>query len=220
MSIATGTGDQRVVLRNVSWQTLNALLEEMGDRPIRIAYDRGELELMSPSREHERCKHLLGRLIAVLTEELDIALDGCGSMTFRKDGVERAVEPDECYYILHEPQVRGKRDLDLAVDPPPDLAVEIDISSSSINRMAIYAELRVPELWRFNGEALRVFHLGSDGQYVQRDYSLCFPQLPLSVIERFLNRRNEVHVTQLVKEFRAWVRANIARDLPSSEQPD
>jgi Uma2 family endonuclease len=116
------------------------------------------------------------------------------------------LEPDECYYIANEPRVRGKDDLDLAVDPPPDLAIEIDISSSSIDQLAIYASLGVPEVWLCRGTAIHVYALQAEGSYERRDRSLAFPFLPPEGLQRFLDRRDALDENSLLREFVDWAR--------------
>ena len=122
---------------------------------------------MSPSSMHERYNCLFRRMIETLTEELAIPIKGAGSTTFKREDLERGLEPDSCFYLANERRIRGKRELDLTIDPPPDLAIEIDITSSSLDRQGIYAALGVPEIWRFDGESLRVYQLQPDGTYPQ-----------------------------------------------------
>lgn len=121
---------ERLTLYDMSWENYETLLNLLGDRPIRATYSQGVVELMILSYQHERYKKLLARFVETLTEELDIAIAGGGSTTFKRQDLERGLEPDECFYIEHEPNVRGKQALDLAQDPPPDLAIEVDISHS------------------------------------------------------------------------------------------
>src|SRR5262249_44955535 len=154
----------------------------LGEQRVRLTYDRGTLELMTPSYRHEHYKMLLGRLLETWTEEHDIPIRSGGSTTFHREDVDRGLEPDQCYYIQHEYAVRGKEEIDLASDPPPDLAIEVDITSSVLNRLAIYAALGVPEVWRYNGIRLEVYRLGTDRTYVRSDQSLTFPSLPLTDI--------------------------------------
>lgn len=212
MATAQLETEQRVLLYNVSWQTYETLLKEFDERPIRFTYDRGTLEIMTLSHGHENTAELISRLILALTEELDIPIHSGGSTTFKKLAKKKGLEPDKCYWIQHELQMRGKKDFDFDTDPPPDLAVEVDITSSSLNRMAIYAALGIPEVWRFDGESLRVYLLGEDGKYHETDQSPTFPYLPLEKVLRFLRASDEQDETSLVRSFRRWVREQI---LPS-----
>ncbi|MCH7988587.1 MAG: Uma2 family endonuclease [Planctomycetes bacterium] len=204
------TTEQRFVLRDADWQTYQSMLATVGDRPIRVTYNRGSLEIMSPSGLHERLKKLLDRLLIVLSEELDIPFRSQGSTTFNKESLDRGLEPDECYYIQNESKIRGRDEVDLSVDPPPDLAVEIDITSSSIDRLEIYAALGVPEVWRYDGKVLQVYELGSDGCYIVVNHSIAFPSIPLEKITDHLNRRNETDELTWTRMFREWIRNTIS----------
>lgn len=200
--------EQRFLLRDVSWETYEALCRDPGIRT-RMTYDRGMLEFWSPSYLHECLKCLLARLVHVVTEELNIPVQGCGSTTYRRAILEKGLEPDQCYYIQHESVMRGKDDLDFDVDPPPDLAIEVEVTRSALDRMGIYAALGVPEVWRFDGTALRAFVLGEDGKYESGDHSPTFPDLPLDELVRFVEQRKKQGETALVRSFRQWVRENL-----------
>jgi hypothetical protein len=129
-----------------------------------------------------------------------------------REDLDRGVEADRCYYLEHESLVRDREEIDLTVDPPPDLAIEIDVSRSSLKRLAIYAALRIPEVWRFDQEKLWVYLLASDGQYVLVERSGHFPFLPMPEVASFLHRRNQMDENRLVRVFRDWVREQIARN--------
>jgi Uma2 family endonuclease len=203
--------EQRFVLRNVSWSEYQGFAEMLGERHLRLTFDNGNLEFMTLSHGHERCSSLLGRFVEVITEELDIPLQSGGSTTFGREDLERGLEPDRCYYLENEPLVRDKDEIDLATDPPPDLAIEVDVSRSSLDRMGIYAALRVPEVWRFDGEELHVYGLNKRGKYVEVPRSRHFPFLSLAEVAQFLRRRTEMDETSLVRLFRRWVRGQIAK---------
>lgn len=205
--------EQRFLMRNVDWPQYRAFAKALDECHVRLTYDRGKLEFMTLSHNHERWSNLLGQFVEVLTEELDMPRQSGGSTTFDRENLERGIEPDQCYYLEHEPQVRDKDEIDLTVDPPPDLALEIEISRSALNRMGIYAAIKVPEVWRFNGEVLRVYHLVGEN-YVQADHSLHFPFLPLTKVQEFLAQRGQMDETSLVKSFRQWVREQIASGWP------
>jgi Uma2 family endonuclease len=197
---------QHIVLDGVSWELYEHLLEEMGDRPIRLTYDNGDLEIMPPLYEHEVPKTMIGRAIETLAEELDVAIQAAGSTTFRRRAKQRGLEPDECYYVQSLPLIRGKRKLSLPKDPPPDLAVEIDVTSRSIARLPIYAALGVPEVWRFDGAAIQCLHLRPDGKYVASDYSRAFPMLRPRDLMRFVEMAQAMDLTAAGKALRRWVR--------------
>ena len=203
----TGPTDRRILLHGISWRTYEALLDDLDGSGVRLTYDRGDLEIASPSADHESAKHLLCLLVAALADELDVRVRGFGSTTFRRELRERGLEADECYYVANEPAVRGKRNLDLSVDPPPDVAMEIEVSRSAVARLPLYATLKVPEIWRYDGEALRVFRLQPDGTYAEADRSECFPRIAVKELARFLAQRDAADETTIVRAFRKWVRS-------------
>lgn len=172
---------------------------------MRLTYDRGLLEIRMPSDPHETYKKLLGRLVEALTEELNLEIRSLGSRTCDREDLAKGLEPDQCYYIQNEPAVWNKEKIDLKQDPPPDLAIEIDITSSSINRLEIYAALGVPEVWRYDGQAFRMYHLES-GEYLGCDRSLAFPLLTTSDLQRFLDLKKTTKENALIRLFREWVR--------------
>ncbi len=209
--------EEPVLLRNVRWATYRALLSDLGDHGgRRLTFDRGLLEIMSPSSTHERLKRIIGRFVEALTEELGVEIRSGGSTTFKSNEREQGLEPDECYYLQGEPKVRGKEKINLTRDPPPDLAIEIDITSSSLDRFGIYAGFKIPEVWRYNGERLKAYRLKKRGMkggegYAEIEKSLAFPALPLEGFVRFLARRNDLSENRLIREFRAWVRSGFAK---------
>ena len=206
MSLAPASGEKRIVLCGVSWETYQALVAETRRSGVRFTYDQGSLEIMCPSSEHECIKKLLARLLEMMAFELRIPTRGAGSMTLANELAERGVEPDECYYVVNEPRIRGKREIDLATDPPPDLAIEIDISSSSLDQLPIYASVGVPEVWLCHGTAIRVYVLQPDGTYARREQSTVFPLLPIARLQGFLDQQDSVDEYSLVRSFVEWVR--------------
>lgn len=203
---AIRSANDRMVLHGVCWQTYQMLRRDLADSHVRLTYNAGDLEIMSPSRWHEVAGRVLGTLIRTLCLELDIEIGTGGSTTFQREGVERGLEPDECFWIAHEAVVRGKREIDLSVDPPPDLAIEIDISPSAVDRPRIYAALGVPEVWRFTGDELCVEVLGSDGTYHSSETSASFPFLPIADLARFMTIAEQQGETQAVRSFVDWLR--------------
>jgi Uma2 family endonuclease len=197
---------QHIVLDDVSWEFYEHLLEEVGDRPIRITYDSGSLEIMAPLNIHEYWKTCIGRLIENMCLERDIKMLPGGSTTFRRKDREKGLEPDECYYFQNIDVMRHKRgEMDLTKDPPPDLAVEIDITSRSIAREPIYAALGIPELWRFDGKKLTVLRLAPSGKYKPQKNSGLFPFLPMEEFNRYLKRFEEEDHNAVVRAFQKWV---------------
>jgi Uma2 family endonuclease len=201
---------QHFVLSGVRWEAYRELRDAPENEHARMTYDRGDLEIMSLSRRHERLADFIGRLVHVWTEESGIEIESCRSMTMQREDLQRGFEADNCYYVANVHLVRGKEELDFSVDPPPDLAIEIEVSRKAINKMAIYAAFGVPEVWRYDGQALQAYVLTEEGQYRAQSRSNCFPHLPLAEVERLLGQLNEAGETSLVKSFRAWVQARAA----------
>jgi len=197
--------ERRVVIRNLSWQTYEALLRERGDEGPRMAYDRGTLEVMSPSSTHETLKTVLARLIEAYSEEMGIDIRGTGSTTFKSQLKERGLEPDESYYVRNEARVRGK-EIDLAEDPPPDLAIEIDLRRSALRKLEIYAALGIAEVWSHDGERVVVHRLAPSGKFSDASQSGAFPRLPIAELARFLARVGIESETEIVRSFRSWIR--------------
>jgi len=196
---------QRLLLRDVTWQEFETILDELGEhRSARLAYDHGTLEMMMPLPEHEDDKEIVGDLIKALLEELDMEFRSLGSTTFKKLQTQ-GLEPDQCFYIQHEAVIRGKRRIDLAIDPPPDLAIEIDVTSRT--HPDIYAALGVPELWQFDHGTLQINILQGD-RYELVAESPNFPGLPLTeMLPRYLAESKTVGRNFTIKAFRQWVRA-------------
>lgn len=197
----------RVLLRNISWQTYQDLLKDLEEQPgIRLTYDRGLLEIMAPSPPHENYKKVLGRFVETLTEELNIEIKSLGSLTCKREDLARGLEPDQCYYIQNEAVVRTLDEIDFNQDPPPDLVIEIDISSSSINRLSLYAALGVPEIWRYDARAITIYRLEGE-RYQVCDRSPSFPEITPAEVMRFLELRKTMGETSLIRSFREWVRS-------------
>lgn len=196
-------------LSSISWQTYETLLEELNDRRLRLTYNRGTLEIMAPSPEHELNKKVMGRFVETLAEESDIQIYPLGSTTFQRPELSGA-EPDECYYFRNIAAIRGKKRLDFTVDPAPDLVIEIDITSSSPNRLQVYADLGVAEVWIYNGDALTVKQL-QNGIYETSQTSQFFAMLQVAEIAGFLQQAEKMDYLELVKAFRIWVRSQIEK---------
>lgn len=203
-------GDLEIVpalLHDISWRLYEELLQATEDQHIRMTYDRGDLELMSPLPRHEKYKVLVRILIEELARELDMDIVCFGSMTCKREDLVRGLEPDECYYIAKAKVMWKKLDIDFSIDPPPDLAVEIDVTSNSLDRHGIYAALGVPELWRYNGSTLRVYHL-IKGKYVLKKKSSAFPHVPIDGFESFIKTWDSFSQREWLDKFREWVRTN------------
>lgn len=196
---------RRITLRGVPWHVYDQLLAVVGDGLPRMTYDRGLLELEMPSKTHEALKWMAGRFIEAYAEESGVAYDPAGSTTWRREAIEGGLEADESYYIQNAARVRG-REVDLTVDPPPDLAVEIDLSPPDVEKESIYARLGVPEIWRWRDGRLAVFARQVDGTYVERQQSIALPGFPLAELAAALGRYPQVDPTEAVVAFRRHVR--------------
>jgi Uma2 family endonuclease len=200
----------RVVVRDLSWQTYEAILRDRSGGGPRMAYDRGTLEFLSPSSRHERLNKIIARLLEAFCEELGIDIVGTRSTTFRSQLKERGLEPDESYYIQNESRIRGK-DIDLTLDPPPDLAIEIDLRRSALNKLSIYADLGIPEVWSHDGKKVVVHLLQPSGSFAVMERGAALPDFPLGDLPRFLEKIDSESDTGIVRAFRAWVREKFCR---------
>jgi Uma2 family endonuclease len=198
-------------LGGVPWDAYVLLREAPENYHVRMTYDRGALEIMSPSKRHEQAACMIGRLVDAWGEELGIPVASCRTMTLRREDLERGVEPDNCYYIQHESVMRARTELDLSSDPPPDLAIEIELSRHAIDKPALYAALGVHELWRFDGRRLAVYRLGPKGRYAKRAASRALPGFPLDEAERILGQLGTESDSSLAMSFRQRVRRDSKR---------
>ena len=197
---------QTVILHGVSWQTYESLLADHKDRNApRFAYDRGELEILSPSPEHEKLNRRIAQLALAVSEEFGIEAEDFGSTTFRREDLERGFEPDSCLYVQNEERIRGKDRIDLEIDPPPDLIIEIDITSPSLDKHPIYARLGVPEVWRYEGGRVAILRLERT-DYVEVVESLALPPLTGAVLYGFVEKVRSMRRTAWLKEVREWAR--------------
>jgi Uma2 family endonuclease len=209
-------GEQHFVVHDVDWASYLAIGEIFRDRPaIRLTYDRGTLEFMTTSPDHERHKLWLGRVIDMLAEELNLPLEGAGQMTFQRSDVERGFEPDQCYWIANAGRMQDRRDWLPDRDPPPDLIIEIEVSRSARNRMGIFAAIGCPEVWRFDGETLRIEVLQADGTYVGTGRSLSFPTIAVREVVPFLHLDQPADFAIHMRAIRAWVRQQLTAAPPS-----
>ncbi|MEW4569746.1 Uma2 family endonuclease [Tautonia sp. JC769] len=201
--------EQWAVLPGITWETYGAILEELEGRRVFLTYDNGLLEIMSPSFRHESYAVLIGQMIDLLTMELGLPIRSGRSTTFRRRDLHRGLEPDNCYWIENEPRVRGRLTFDPEVDPPPDLAIEIEVSRRALDRLSIYAALGVPEIWRCDGQRLIMCRRQEDGSYGVLPRSPALPMLPPEQVLHFLHRFETMDETAWKRAFRDWVRAEV-----------
>ncbi len=197
---------QRVILPHVCWETYERLLADHQESSgLYFTYDQGRLEILVPSLRHEKLKHAIATLVELLAGERNIDIEGVGSTTFRRQDLARGFEPDACFYIAHAAHMRQRQDIDLTVDPPPDLVIEIDITSTSLNKMPIFAALGVPEVWRYDGQQVHMFLLQA-GAYTPVEASAAFPGVTREVIGQFVEASKTLKRTDWQHSVRAWGR--------------
>lgn len=198
-----------LTFHHVPWEEYEELLADLGaGYKARISYDQGRLEVMMPLPIHEYFKDFLLRLMHVLTEEMDTDFVGLGSTTFRYEPWLEGLEPDTCFYLQNAAHVVGiKRFNPSSPPPPPDIAVEIDITSESLRRFHTYATLGVPEIWRYDERQVEIYHLTETG-YVQAEASRAFPFLTGDLLRQFLERSQSEGQSATLRAFREWVRTN------------
>ena len=208
MTTAVNQTEQRVVLHDVSWATYEHLLADHLDcSSPHFTYDRGTLEIISPSIEHEETNRSIATLVEIVTEEWGMDLRNLGSTTFKREDLQSGFEPDSCFYIQRIKSIKGKRKIDLATDPPPDLVIEIDLTSGSIHKLSIYAALGIPEVWRYVGNRLLILVL-ADQDYVEVDESRALPGLTGAVIVRFIEDNLTLERPAWMKGVREWARSH------------
>ncbi|MEA5541068.1 Uma2 family endonuclease [Limnoraphis robusta Tam1] len=200
----------RIVLYNISWQQFERLLQDFGEsRSFRIAYDQGTLEIMTPLPEHEYYKETIGDAIKDIAEVLDQNYESLGSTTWKRQLYQAGIEADNCFYFQNEPLIRGQLEYNLDRDPPPDLALEIDITSKSLNRFPIYARLGVSEIWCYDQGELKIYQLQNQ-VYIETEISSIFPQLPVKEIPQIIQQNQETGRLKIRRKIRQWVRETIA----------
>lgn len=209
MSVAThGPSTDRVIIWDLSWETYERLLEDLKSRSSpRLAYDQGTLEIMKPHFEHERANLILAAIVDIALEELDFDSVPAGSTTFKREALKRGFEPDSSFYIRNAERVRSKKKLDLEMDPPPDLVIEIDLTNDSLDKFPLYAALGVPEVWRYE-DTLEIWIL-AQGRYVQRHASAAIPilndKLVSGLMESSLTMKRPAWLRQTRKQIRALI---------------
>ena len=191
----------RTVLENVRWETFEELADQRRGSVPRMVFDAGVLEMMSPGRQHENIGRIIGRLVETYSEAMEIEIQSVASTTFKRKGLQKAFEADESYYITHADLIRPKEEVDLQLDPPPDLVIEVEITSSAIVKMQLFAAMAVPEVWRYNGERFEMFRLEA-GKYNSVKSSKELPGLSAKTIEQNLALRFAIGETQLIRQFR------------------
>ncbi len=206
MAEALEPAEQRVLLPGLSWDTYERILADNQERSVpRLAFDQGVLEAMSPSTEHEVLGRNIGFLVGLLAAELGIDVVDVGSTTFRRADLQRGFEPDGCFYVQNAARIRGKTRIDLKVDPPPDLVIEVDITNSSLNKLPIYAQIGVFEVWRHDGQRLVIFRL-EGSQYVAVAASAVLPPVTDAVLSDLVEQGTRLTRPVWMRIVREWAR--------------
>ena len=202
---------QSVLREGVSWITYECLLADFGDsHAARVAYDQGTLEIMAPSYAHEQCNNLIASMVSLIATEMDIAFENAGSTTFKRADVGRGSEPDACFYLQHVAAIRGKRTIDLATDPPPDLVVKIDLTHPSLDKLPIYAALGVPEVWRYADERMIMYRRVGDGYEVVARSSV-LPGVTSAEVQDWLTASEQMSRATWMRQVQTWARARWGR---------
>lgn len=200
---------QLVLLRDVTWEEFEAILQELGDRrSARIAYCDGILEIITPLPEHKYFEQAISIAIEDMAETLELDYESYGSTTWRRQAKQAGLEADNCFYFHNEASVRVRIDINLAIDPPPDLALEIDVTSKSLERLTIYARLGIPELWCYDAGMLTIYHL-QNGQYVVTEQSTIFPQLDIRALSQLIEQNRSAGRLALRRSVRVWVKEQV-----------
>ena len=196
-----------LLLRHIGWDEYEQLLDDLAERPnLRVSYNQGRLEIMSPLPEHEEYKEFILRLAHVLSEELGMPLETRGSATYKRKRTATGAETDTSFYVQNAAAIIGKRRIDLNVDPPPDIVVEIDLTHESLSKFPIYAVLGVPEVWHYNGEQAQIYNL-ADEAYIEASASRFFAVITAELLAEFIERSKEQGQSAALAAFRQRVRA-------------
>jgi Uma2 family endonuclease len=195
-----------LVFQHVTWEQYEALVEDLVDRPgVRVHYDEGKLEIMTPLPEHEQYKEFIYSLARAVSEELRVPLETRGSATWKRRDLSKGVEPDTCFYVENAPRIIGKRTIDLTSDPPPDVVVEVDTTNESLSKFPICAALGVPEIWRYDGARAHIYELAG-AAYVETTGSRFFPGLTAVMLTDSLESSKTRGQTDALTAFRERIR--------------
>jgi len=203
---------QIFVINDLTWGGYRRIGDTIRDRPaFRLTYDDGTLEIMTTSYEHEDVKYLLGRIIDTIVEEARMPIKPGGSMTFQREDLEKGLEPDQCYYSQNASAIAGKKSIDLAIDPPPDLCIEVDVANRSIDRLSIYAKMKMPEVWRWELGKIIVYSLQKSGLYKKGTTSNRFIKgLNVAEVATFVRKGIRKDQVVMVRSFRRYFRSWLA----------
>lgn len=196
-----------VTFHGVSWEEYEQLLEKLGEETgLRVSYNHGTLNIMTLSSEHEGYARFFDSLMTVIRLRLGLNVRSFGSTTMRQPAWQKGNEPDACFYVQSAPAIGNKMQIDFATDPPPDIAVEVDIHHDSRDKFSIYAALGVPEIWRYDGEQVTIRHLRQD-DYVSAETSQALPMLTAGVLTEYLGRMQQEGEFAAILAFDEWLQS-------------
>jgi Uma2 family endonuclease len=202
----------RVLLRGVSWEGYEKLVDDLDDCRVHLTYDDGFLEIEVPSKRHEELSKLAGGLVHELLDAATLRYQPLGATTWKRKALLKGIEADECYYIQSVASIAGKEEIDLGVDPPPDLAIEVEVSNSAIDKLAVYAALRVPEIWRIREDAsVRFLRRNAGGGYDALSESVAVPRANPALIEaqlKLIPPTGSLIYSDVIRQFRASLTGN------------
>lgn len=179
--------EEKVILHDISWETYNSLVQDqMGKSQIRLSYNNGDLQIMVESAKHGKLAGILGEIVSEIGDLLELDFITAGSTTFRKDKGRKGFEPDDSFYFQNADIIRRKDDIDLSIDPPPELIIEVDVTSPSLPRFPIFAEVGVSEVWRYDGSDVIFYRLQKNGKYEEISESLCLPKIKSKTITQLV----------------------------------
>jgi Uma2 family endonuclease len=202
----SGGGERAILLTGVSWEEYESFVEKNWEKNnLSLAYDNGVLEIMSKSPMHEAISRFISKLVFIFSEEFSLFLEDRGSATFKRSVFKKGVEPDECFYVQNAETVIGLEDWDAETYPAPDVAVEIDLTTESLDKFSIYAALQVAELWIFDGREMKFYRL-ENNRYHSTETSLAFPGLTVDLLNEFIVIRRTKGQTLTLREFRDRLR--------------
>ena len=205
---ATLPVEERFILHDVNWETYEQLLANYLDRSNpRFTYDRGVLEIMSPSSEHEELTEIITQLVYILAEEWGLEYRNFGRTTFRHRDTEAGFEPVSCFYIQSVESISGVRRIDLSVHPPPDIVIEVEMTSPALKKLPVYARVSVPEVWRYDGKEVRIMLRQAD-DYLESEASKAIPRLTSSDVSQLVEQSKRMKRSVWIRAVRQWAGAH------------
>jgi len=212
MTVMIQSGPGSIVMDDVSWDYYTRTLEELGPSSgTKVIYDQGRMEIVTHSDKHERTKKIIARLLEMYAAEMEIQITPLGMLTMRRRKLARGLEPDECYFVQTPAPPTSEGEFNLSVNPPPDLAIEVEISETVISKIPIYAALKVKEVWRYAGGRIAVLHLNRKGEYQPKKKSLAFPKLDIQRFNKFVSQTSAEGDLKAIKALREWVQSTKGR---------